>query len=96
MKFDLPLLGNITGLNCAHLQRHIGTDTLSVARLGAASVTGLDFSSNSLIEARRLAARTSSSGGEKLRFVEASVYDALSVLPPGSFDLVFTGIGSLC
>jgi SAM-dependent methyltransferase len=96
VKFDLPRLGDITGLRCVHLQCHIGTDTLSLARLGAASVTGLDFSSKSLAEARRLASQTASSGGDKLRFVEASVYDALDVLEAKSFDLVFTGIGALC
>jgi SAM-dependent methyltransferase len=96
VKFDLPRLGDITGLRCIHLQCHIGTDTLSLARLGAASVVGLDFSSKSLDEARKFAAQTASSGGDKLSFVEASVYDALDVLEPGSFDLVFTGIGALC
>ncbi|KAM0255021.1 hypothetical protein ACHAQJ_006169 [Trichoderma viride] len=96
VKFDIPLLGDISGLNCVHLQCHIGTDTLSLVRLGAASVTGLDFSTASLNEARRLATETSGTGGEKLKFVEASVYDGLNVLPQGSFDLVFTGIGSLC
>ncbi|KXS94369.1 hypothetical protein AC578_2523 [Pseudocercospora eumusae] len=35
-------------------------------------------------------------GGDKLAFAEASTYDALSVLRPGSFDMVFTGIGALC
>ncbi|OAA72410.1 Methyltransferase type 12 [Cordyceps fumosorosea ARSEF 2679] len=92
--FDAPLLGSLAGLRCAHLQCHIGTDTLSLARLGASSVVGLDFSSASLAEARRLS--TSASGGDRLTFVEASVYDALKVLPPASFDLVFTGVGALC
>lgn len=96
MSFDRPLLGNIAGLDCVHLQCHIGTDTLSLARLGAASVTGLDFSSKSLLEARNLARLTEGTGGEKLKFVEASVYDGLKVLPASSFDLVFTGIGALC
>lgn len=96
MKFDRPLLGSISGLNCVHLQCHIGTDTLSLSRLGAASVTGLDFSSASLTEAHKLAESTIGTGGENLKFVEASVYDGLRVLPPGSFDLVFTGIGALC
>jgi SAM-dependent methyltransferase len=77
-----------------HLQCHIGTDTLSLARRGAARVVGLDFSAQSLAAARRLAEQTA--GGEKLGFVEASVYDAAQVLAPGSFDLVFTGIGALC
>ncbi|TQV90977.1 methyltransferase type 12 [Cordyceps javanica] len=107
--FDAPLLGDVTGLRCAHLQCHIGTDTLSLARRGAASVTGLDFSPASLAEARRLAAATRTSGGDRLDFVEASVYDALDTLLPaaaaaagddgdvrGLFDLVFTGIGALC
>lgn len=31
-----------------------------------------------------------------MRFVEAEVYSALEVLEPGSFDLVYTGIGALC
>ena len=28
-------------------------------------------------------------------FVQADVYDAAGVLPPGSFDLVYTGVGAL-
>jgi len=74
-----------------HLQCHIGTDTLSLARLGA-RMTGLDFSPASLAEARALAERT----GTPLRFVESEVYGALDVLDPGSFDLVYTGVGALC
>ena len=33
--FDLPRLGDIAGLDAVHLQCHIGTDTISLARLGA-------------------------------------------------------------
>jgi hypothetical protein len=33
--FDLPLLGDISGLRGVHLQCHIGTDTISLAWLGA-------------------------------------------------------------
>ena len=43
VRFDLPRLGPIDGLDLVHLQCHIGTDTLSLARLGART-TGLDFS----------------------------------------------------
>ncbi|KID98380.1 methyltransferase type 12, partial [Metarhizium majus ARSEF 297] len=96
VKFDRPYLGDITGLDCIHLQCHIGTDTLSLARLGAASVTGLDFSAAAITAARELAAQTTGSGGEKLKFVEASVFNALNILPPGSFHLVYVSIGSLC
>ncbi len=95
VKFDVPLLGDISGLNCIHLQCHIGTDTLSLARLGAGSVTGLDFSETSVAAARSLAARTPDSGGDKVAFVQADVYSAVDVVPPASYDLVFTGIGAL-
>ncbi len=91
VRFDLPLLGDISGLRGVHLQCHIGTDTLSLARLGA-RMTGLDFSGPSLAQARALAAAT----GTDLDFVEAEVAGALEVLPAGAFDLVFTGIGALC
>jgi SAM-dependent methyltransferase len=89
--FDRERLGDIAGLRAAHLQCHIGTDSLSLARLGA-RVTGLDFSPVSVAEARTLAAET----GDAVDFVEADVHSALSVLEPAGFDLVYTGIGALC
>ena len=91
VRFDLPLLGDVTGLRGVHLQCHIGTDTISLSRLGA-QMTGLDFSAAALVEARRLAEAT----GADVDFVEAEVYDAAEVLDRGRFDLVFTGIGALC
>lgn len=91
VRFDLPRLGDIRGLRGVHLQCHIGTDTLSLARLGA-DMTGLDFSPASLAEARALAESNSTA----IEYVEADVYDAAEVLGAGQFDLVFTGIGALC
>jgi SAM-dependent methyltransferase len=91
VRFDLPLLGDIAGLEGVHLQCHIGTDTLSLARLGA-RMTGLDFSPASVAEARRLAAAI----GQPVEFFEANVYDAPGVLGRERFDFVFTGIGALC
>lgn len=91
VRFDLPRLGDISGVRGVHLQCHIGTDTLSLHRLGA-RMSGLDFSSAALGQARSLASRV----GADIEFVEAEVYDALQVLPAGEFDLVFTGIGALC
>jgi SAM-dependent methyltransferase len=91
VRFDRPLLGDISGLRGVHLQCHIGTDTISLARLGA-SMTGLDFSPAALAQARQLAERT----GDDATFVQADVYDAVSVLGAERFDLVFTGIGALC
>jgi SAM-dependent methyltransferase len=73
-----------------HLQCHIGTDTVSLARLGA-HMSGLDFSPASLAEARGLAERL----GLEIDFHEADVYDAVDVLGAEAFDLVYTGIGAV-
>lgn len=91
VRFDLPRLGDIHGLRAVHLQCHIGTDTLSLARLGA-EVCGLDFSAASLAQARQLAERC----GAGIGYVESDVYQAAQVLPAEAFDLVYTGIGALC
>ncbi|MEU4424653.1 class I SAM-dependent methyltransferase [Actinoplanes sp. NPDC024001] len=89
VRFDLPRLGDIAGLRGVHLQCHIGTDTISLSRLGA-TMTGLDFSGASLEQARDIAARA----GADIPFVQSDVYAARDVLD-GEFDLVYTGIGAL-
>ena len=91
VRFDLPLLGDLVGLTGIHLQCHIGTDTLSLARLGA-RMTGLDLSPASLEQARRLAAEA----GPAVDYVEADTYSAPRALGGRTFDLVYTGIGALC
>jgi SAM-dependent methyltransferase len=91
IRFDLPRLGDVSGATGVHLQCHIGTDTVSLARLGA-RMTGLDFSAPALGEARRLAA----AAGADVAFVQSELYGALDVLKRGSFDLVYTGVGALC
>jgi 2-polyprenyl-3-methyl-5-hydroxy-6-metoxy-1,4-benzoquinol methylase len=90
VRFDLPRLGDNRGLRAVHLQCHIGTDTLSLARLGA-QMSGLDFSPASLEQARLLA----NACGTSIQFVEAAVYEATRALEAESFDLVYTGIGAL-
>lgn len=90
VRFDLPRLGQVSGLRGAHLQCHIGTDTISLARLGA-SMTGLDFSGAAVEAARRLASETKAD----VAFVQSDVYLASEVLGAGGFDLVYTGVGSL-
>ena len=89
--FDRPRLGDIAGLRGVHLQCHIGTDTLSLSRLGA-RMTGLDFSPASLAEARKLAERA----GADIDYVESDLYGAPDVLDRRGYDLVYTGIGALC
>ncbi len=91
VRFDAPRLGDLTGLRGVHLQCHVGTDTISLERLGAV-MTGVDFSPVALAEARTLAERT----GSAVDFVESDVYEAPATLGSGAFDLVFTGVGALC
>lgn len=87
--FDARHLGDLTGQRVVHLQCHIGTDTLSLARLGA-EVTGVDFSPSALHAARELAQRA----GQEVRYVEATVDDVPHRLAE-RFDLVYTGVGAL-
>jgi SAM-dependent methyltransferase len=91
VRFDLPRLGSVAGLDGVHLQCHLGTDTISLSRLGA-RMTGLDFSPSALVVARHLA----SQAGASIEYVEADVHDAVAVLGGARFDLVYTGIGALC
>jgi SAM-dependent methyltransferase len=91
VRFDRPRLGDLTGVRGIHLQCHIGTDTISLSRLGA-RMTGVDFSSASLDQARRLVERS----GDEVDFVRSDVYDAVAAVRGEQFDLVFTGIGALC
>jgi SAM-dependent methyltransferase len=91
VRFDRPRLGDLRGLRGVHLQCHIGTDTVSLARLGA-TMTGVDFSPASLAEARRVAALA----GTPVEYVESDVYSAPDKLGRDRYDLVYTGIGALC
>ncbi len=82
--------GDIAGLDIVHLQCHIGLDTLSLRHLGAASVTGLDFSDRAIEAARGFARQA----GTAATFVQASVYDAPKVLDR-TFDLAFVTWGTI-
>lgn len=81
--------GSVRGLRLIHLQCHIGTDTISWARLGA-NVTGVDLSPASIATASELAQRAQ----VDIRYVESNVYDT-AVAAGGRFDLVYTSIGVL-
>lgn len=90
VRFDLPRLGDVSGVRGVHLQCHIGTDTISLSRLGA-SMTGLDFSGAAVEAARELASQTTTDA----RFLQSDVYSAAEVPGAAEFDLVYTGVGSL-
>lgn len=81
--------GTVAGLDVCHLQCHIGTDTLSLARAGG-RVTGVDFSPSALKSAASLAQRL----GLAATWVETDVLDARAAVA-GHFDLVYTSIGTI-
>jgi len=93
---DLPVLnrfvrgGTLAELDVCHLQCHIGTDTISLARAGAI-VTGVDFSEPALQAAEALANRV----GVSATWVQTDVLDASNVVS-GDFDIVYTSIGTIC
>jgi SAM-dependent methyltransferase len=84
---ELP--ADLAGVRVCHLQCHIGTDTISLARRGA-EVVGVDFSPEAIARARHLADEL----GVAATFVESSVQEARSALD-GDFDAVFTTWGTL-
>lgn len=90
VRFDLPLLPDVSGLEGIHLQSHIGTDTLSLVRLGA-KMTALDFSRPALEAAEALAKEL----GHELEVIESDVYSA-HIQITKNFDFVYTGIGAIC
>ena len=82
-------LGDVQGRPLLHLQCHFGMDTLSWARHGAV-VTGVDFSSNAIAAARKLAGEIN----VPATFIESDVYRLRENLN-AQFDIVFTGIGAI-
>ena len=88
---DRERLGDLVDLDVIHLQCHLGLDTISLARLGARRVVGLDLSPRSLERARELARRA----GARIELVESNVYAAREAVT-GDFDLVYTTLGVLC
>ena len=90
VRYDMVKLGDVSGKRLLHLQCHIGTDTISWARLGA-TVTGSDLSEKSIEAARRL----SDDSGTPGRFVVSELYDTPDVLDE-KFDIVYTGVGAIC
>jgi SAM-dependent methyltransferase len=86
-------VGEVAGKSLLHVQCHFGLDTLSWARLGAARVTGVDFSEPAIAFARELAEETGLSS--RARFVVSDVYDLPGPLEGETFDVVYTGRGAI-
>lgn len=89
-EIELREVGPVAGKSLLHLQCHIGTDTLSWARHGA-EVTGVDFSTQSIACANRLAEELD----VPARFIYSNIYD-LRAVHDASYDIVYTSKGVLC
>lgn len=88
---DIHRFGSLEGKHVIHLQCHVGTDTIGLARSGAERVVGVDLSAGSLAYARDLAAQARVT----IEYVHSNVYDARKAVE-GDFDLVYTSLGVLC
>ncbi|WP_104477785.1 class I SAM-dependent methyltransferase [Actinokineospora auranticolor] len=90
-EFEWDDLGDLAGRDVAHLQCHIGAETVAIAARGA-RVVGLDISAESVRAAREIAADK----GVSVAYVHADVHDAAEALGRERFDVVYTGKGALC
>ncbi len=90
--FEWDDLGDLHDLDVLHAQCHLGIETHAFVQQGARRTVGLDFSTESIAQARRIAANV----GVEIEFVRADVYDAATVFEDRSFDVIYTGKGSLC
>jgi 2-polyprenyl-3-methyl-5-hydroxy-6-metoxy-1,4-benzoquinol methylase len=86
---ELEEMGEVAGKRLLHLQCHIGTDTLSWARLGA-EVHGVDFSEEALRQAERLTEEL----GLSATWEHGNV-TALGERWRDEFDIVFTSYGAI-
>lgn len=79
----------VPGADVVHPMSGHGIDDLALVRLGARSVTGVDYSPTAASAAQRRADEL----GAPCRYVTATLPD--SGLPEGSADVVYTGKGAL-
>lgn len=90
---EAALLGEFTGKSVVHLQCNSGQDTLSMKRLGAETLPGIDISDEAISFARRLSADS----GIEASFLRADVYDWLASAASGAerWDVVFCSYGAV-
>src|SRR5215470_7843904 len=90
---EVELLGDLHGQSVVHLQCNSGQDTLSLRRLGAAKVLGIDISDEAITFARRLSAES----GVAASFARADVYDWLGAAATGAerWDVVYCSYGAV-
>lgn len=84
------LKGIIKGKSVLHLQCHFGQDTVSLERLGAARVVGVDLSDVAIKTARAQAKEV----GSTTEYVESDIYELVDNLDE-RFDIVYTSYGTI-
>ena len=89
-EIELREVGDVAGKSLLHLQCHIGSDTLAWVRHGA-TVTGVDFSAESIACANQLSEEIGLPG----TFIHSNIYD-LRAVHEGQYDVVYTSKGVLC
>lgn len=92
-RLDREVAGEVSGQDVVHLQCHTGMDALSWLRVGAASVTGVDFSGVAVKKARRTA--EAAGLADRATFVQADVLAVPEALHQ-CFDLCYASRGVLC
>ncbi len=88
-KFELDLLGDVSGKKILHLQCHFGQDSISLSRMGA-EVTGVDFSEQSVLKGQELATELN----VNTKFICSDIYSLPAILDE-QFDIVFTSYGTV-
>ncbi len=87
---ELELLpANLKDVRILHLMCHFGQDSISLSRMGA-RVTGVDFSSKAIIQAKSFAEEFA----QTTKFVQSNLYE-LEEHSLGEYDIVFMSYGTL-
>lgn len=90
VNYEIEELGDVNNKRLIHLQCHIGTDTVSLAELGA-KVVGVDYSNSAVEIARDLAKKC----GVDAEFICSDVYKVKEVLNDRKFDIAYVNFGAI-
>ncbi|MGB1219715.1 MAG: class I SAM-dependent methyltransferase [Flavobacteriales bacterium] len=88
--FESAYLQDIKGKKVLHLQCHFGQDSMSLVRMGAKEVVGVDFSEKAI----DFAQKTAQDLDLNARFICCDIYSLADHLNE-QFDLVFTSYGTI-
>ena len=89
MDIELPFLQNLKEKDVIHIQCHFGQDTISLARLGAKSVTGTDISPKAIKIGQNMVDEL---GIKNVSFVESNTMELKRNISQ-KFDLAFMSYG---